>query len=447
MTLFEFLFWFIGTAVFMLFVFFAVTSARESKPRAAIISGMVAVIAALVWIVWYQLFALESHLLALLPGIIVLMGIGILVPLRRPTPLGIGDITERVDERDIMFAREEYEPGSDKYTAYYPGRPELKEIDDRIRQLPELFAPGGRYYDSIRSPYADSIFKQIEKLTTEVDGEIAPDRQEVEPREITSLIKTVTLHLGADEVGIASLNPAFVYSHVGRGPEPWGEPIEPRHRFAIMFTLEMSFDNVETAPQLPITEESARAYLEGASIATSLAQYIRDLGYPARAHIAGSNYQIMLPPVAYDAGLGELGRHGYLISHRFGARVRLGAVTTDLPLVSDTPKVFGVQDFCKMCLRCAANCPSGSIPGGGTTEIRGVHKWPLRIESCFHYWRAVGTDCGLCMRVCPFSHPPTAIHNLIRYAIKRNPLARWIAVQGENLFYGREVDYPKAADV
>lgn len=61
-----------------------------------------------------------------------------------------------------------------------------------------------------------------------------------------------------------------------------------------------------------------------------------------------------------------------------------------------------------------------------------------------HYWRTIGTDCGLCMKVCPFSHPPTVIHNLIRRAIRRNPIARRIAVYGEDFFYGRKARYPKA---
>jgi len=443
----EFLFWLIGAAVFAFFALFSAASMREHKSRAAVIGTAFAGIIALLWLGWYTQFASESGILSLLPGIVVIIGLLLLIPWGRPKSLVVGNVNERVDERDIMFSREEYRPGSEKYESYYSRRPELREIDDRIRQLPKLLASGGRYYDAVRSPYTESIFKQIENLTTKVDGEVASNRQEVDPHEITSLIKEFALHLGADEVGVANLNRAFVYSHVGRGPEPWGQPIESRHRYAIAFALEMAYDNVEAAPRLPITEESARAYLEGALISTSLAQYIRDLGYPARAHIAGSNYQIMLPPVAHDAGLGELGRHGYLISRRYGARVRLGAVTTDLPLIADRPIVFGVQDFCAACLRCAVNCPSGSIPHGDTTEVRGVEKWPLRIESCFRYWRAIGTDCGLCMRVCPFSHPPTAIHNLIRLAIRRNPLARRAAVYGENVFYGKRVTYPKAPDV
>jgi reductive dehalogenase len=252
------------------------------------------------------------------------------------------------------------------------------------------------------------------------------------------LIKEVVTAVGACEVGVAKLNPMHVYSHVGRGPENWGEPIENTHKYAVVFTLEMDYDQVSEAPRLGITEESAFQYLRGAQISIALARYIRGLGYPARAHISGSNYQIMLPPVAHDAGLGELGRIGYLMSPNFGPRIRLGAITTDMPLVPDKPVSFGVQDFCTKCLKCAANCPSGAISDGDKTSVRNVEKWQLDIEKCIHYWRAIGTDCGLCMKVCPYSHPPTLIHNLVRQGIRRSSIARTLSVWADDLFYGRK---------
>ena len=199
----------------------------------------------------------------------------------------------------------------------------------------------------------------------------------------------------------------------------------------------MDYDRLETAPRLPTVLESAERYLDVARISVSMARYIRALGYPARAHISDSNYQIMLPPVAYDAGLGELGRHGYLISPRYGSRIRLGAVTTDLPLNTDKPISFGVQDFCDKCLKCADNCPPAAIERGSVSDVKGVHKWQLDIMRCLHFWRVVGTDCGLCMKVCPFSHPPTLIHNLVRAGIRRSAVARTVSVWGDNLLYGK----------
>lgn len=387
------------------------------------------------------MFLPSGYVLAFPLVTIAVLAILFFGPVGSHKSLYIGKIDLKVDERDTIFAREEYFSGIEKYEKYYTMRPEYKTIDDEIRKLPELLELGGLYYDPERSHNIRSIFTMIKDWTTRVDGEVSQTRIEIDPAEMSGKVKELVRRLGADAVGIAELNPMYVYSHVGRGPENWGAPIENNHQFAIAYSLEMDYAHVEAAPDLPITEESVLQYLRGAQISISLAQYIRALGYPARSHISGSNYQIMLTPVAHDAGLGELGRCGYLISPKFGARVRLGAITTDLPLVPDKPISFGVQDFCEKCLKCATNCPTGAIEKGSKTVVRGVEKWPLDAEKCILYWRAVGTDCGLCMKVCPFSHPPTFVHNLVRAGIDRSAFARTVSAYGDELFYGKKVNY------
>ena len=54
-----------------------------------------------------------------------------------------------------------------------------------------------------------------------------------------------------------------------------------------------------------------------------------------------------------QAGLGEYGCHGLVITKEFGPRVRFGKIFTDLPLSHDRPVKFGVKEFCDMCRRCA----------------------------------------------------------------------------------------------
>ena len=53
--------------------------------------------------------------------------------------------------------------------------------------------------------------------------------------------------------------------------------------------------------------------------------------------------------MAVDAGLGELGRNGQLITRDFGSSVRISKVFTDLPLIPDRPVDLGVQRFCEQC--------------------------------------------------------------------------------------------------
>jgi ferredoxin len=192
------------------------------------------------------------------------------------------------------------------------------------------------------------------------------------------------------------------------------------------------------APEAPVVLESARQYVEAAKIAITLGYFIRSQGYPARAHIDG-NYRVIAPLVARDAGLGEIGRIGILMTPELGPRVRLGVVTTDLPLILDQRMDSGSMiDFCTFCMKCAENCPSRSIPFGDRTEIDGVWRWRINSDTCFRYWNAIGTDCGICMAVCPYSHPDNWAHNAVRWAIRRSGIARRVAIRIDDLFYGRK---------
>jgi reductive dehalogenase len=199
----------------------------------------------------------------------------------------------------------------------------------------------------------------------------------------------------------------------------------------------MDPDLVATAPYAPTGMESARQYVESARVAVQLANFIRSLGYPARAHIDG-NYRVVAPLVARDAGLGEIGRMGLLMTPALGPRVRLGVVTTDLPLIPDgRGEDRSVLDFCGICSKCADCCPPHAIPQGGRVEIDGALRWRINDAICYRYWNAVGTDCARCMAVCPYSHPDRAVHNAVRWAARHSGIARRAAVRLDDLFYGR----------
>jgi epoxyqueuosine reductase QueG len=187
--------------------------------------------------------------------------------------------------------------------------------------------------------------------------------------------------------------------------------------------------------------ETAHQYSEAAQTAVQIAAWIRELGYEARAHIDG-NYRLILPLVGRDAGLGEIGRMGILMTPELGPRVRLSAVSTTLPLDCDRPGDSpAVLDFCGLCKKCAENCPSHAIPTGERQEIAGVWRWKINADKCFHYWNTVGTDCGRCMMVCPFAHADDPAHNLVRWLTARSGAARRLALLLDDWVYERK---PKA---
>jgi reductive dehalogenase len=148
-------------------------------------------------------------------------------------------------------------------------------------------------------------------------------------------------------------------------------------------------------------------YSHDALVVLALAQYIRNLGYQA---IASMNDSSLAIPMAIQAGLGEYGRNGLLITPEHGPAVRLGKVFTDMPLHPDKPIDTGVHAFCSACQLCAQGCPVNAVPASAPSEqvinistIRGVHKWSVDGEKCFSYWARQNTDCAICIRVCPYN--------------------------------------------
>jgi NAD-dependent dihydropyrimidine dehydrogenase PreA subunit len=128
---------------------------------------------------------------------------------------------------------------------------------------------------------------------------------------------------------------------------------------------------------------------------------------------------------------------GLLMTPDLGPRVRLGAVTTDMPLVADGYRGdSAVLDFCQVCAKCAANCPPRAIPFGDRQEIGGAVRWQINQDLCYRYWCVVGTDCARCVYVCPYSHPDSAPHNLVRWMVRRSGAARRTVRRLDDLFYG-----------
>ena len=362
----------------------------------------------------------------------------------------VGEV-KRPDERDIVFARNRsLRPGSEHYKAYYAMRPEYEQYDTARRQKGGPLGHPGLIDKPKDRPNVAATMASLtiplhlsapEIYNPSAHPEFSGQRVEISPEEASERIKGYTLNTGANLVGITEINPLWIYSSRGEifheNWEDWGSEIEINHQYAIVFATEMAFELVATAPHSPTTIASMGNYAKGAVIASQLAAYIANLGYSATAnHLR--HYDAPLVPLAVDAGLGETARLGYLMTKDYGPRVRLGAVTTDLPLVADKPVDIGAVDFCKICKKCANCCPSNSIPLEDQQEVNGTLRWKLNAETCFDYWGKVGTDCNICMHVCPWSHATTFPHKIIRALITRNRLSRRLFNLMDDIFYGKK---------
>lgn len=108
---------------------------------------------------------------------------------------------------------------------------------------------------------------------------------------------------------------------------------------------------------------------------------------------------------ATGAGLGWVGKNALLVTPRFGPRVRLATVLTDMPLAAAEPVTTGRCGACRACVRA---CPAAAIEGREWQA--GVEREALvDAQACWETSRGllrqrVGVEdavCGVCLSVCP----------------------------------------------
>lgn len=429
-----------GILIFLFFFIFFVTSLLENEKRAAFVSLLAGVLIPVPLLIpFFSNIIYPEWLNITLCGLIALPFLLMLVPVKSAIDYIPQIPARRFDERDIIFSRRTLKPGSDLYKEYYEQNPDKEEPDKKWREKPGLLKAGSKYYDPVLFAAAESLFEKVDQLHQKVDGKVAKKRADVDPRKISATLKNMVLGWGAHSVGITELRDYHIYSIGGRGNR-YGQPFEKEHQFAVVLTVEMDYSMMKSAPAAPTILESASQYLNSGTMAVQLAEFIRGLGYPARAHV-DANYKVICPLVARDAGLGEIGRMGLLMTPALGPRVRIAVVTTSILLKTDkylpNPTII---DFCRHCRMCAVACPVQAIPYGCEKVIDGVTRWQINAESCFTFWCIAGTDCGKCVIVCPYSHPDYLIHRLVRFGIRNSLIFRRIAIRLDEFFYGRGVE-------
>jgi epoxyqueuosine reductase len=242
------------------------------------------------------------------------------------------------------------------------------------------------------------------------------------PDEMSTEIKRVARVFGADLVGITHFDERWVYTHKYSAQTETEKPndLPAGLDHVIVVAQEMDYELIKTVPSALSGTATGLGYSKDVVVLLSIAQYIRNLGYRA---IASLNDTALAIPLAIQAGLGEYGRHGLVITKEFGPRVRLGKIFTDLPLAHDQPIRFGVREFCENCRRCTHACPpkaiSNVIPTAeiyNQSNIIGVRKWTTDGEKCFNFWANQNSDCSICIRVCPYNKDYSKwIHRLGRW--------------------------------
>ena len=205
--------------------------------------------------------------------------------------------------------------------------------------------------------------------------------------------------LGADLVGGCDLK----YSPIAE---------LPNLHYAVSIGLKLSDTVLKTIDKDPTFVyfqhyRTANSVLD--SIAFKLSSFIEAQGFSAlpvaaSQSLGSSNpYNGLLPhkTAAVLSGLGFVGKSGLFLTQKYGSKVRLATVITDMPLTS-TRKI--IENGCGECTACMRACPAGAI-FGELPKTNGERNFDP--EKCSRYMKehfqdvGRGSVCGVCIKICP----------------------------------------------
>lgn len=221
-------------------------------------------------------------------------------------------------------------------------------------------------------------------------GRVTPVRTtgEVDVEALDAGLRAKAAELGISMVGVAAYDPR--YSMPTYDPAVSGDRI-------VICILEQPWGATQQIPSVKAELGALTTYTSVVRLACELAGYLHEQGFRAQAFDnAGPHLAI---PYAVNAGLGQLGLNGQLLTLVAGPRCRVVAMSTNAPLTVGEPRDFGVTALCDACHACVERCPSGAIPVNRKMH-RGVEKAKINSKRCLPVV-AKAEGCGVCMKVCP----------------------------------------------
>jgi len=316
----------------------------------------------------------------------------------RPTTLILDDEVPRVPQRASFFERAR-----------------VGDLGPRMARERTRFA--------FKSPSAMAYARMIRSMLSHQDGKVqqADTTRYSDPAANSRAVRSLAYALGVDLVGICEIPRYAWYSHRADGT-----PIKPYHKYAVVMLIDQGFETMEGASgdDWVSGSQSMRAYMRGNEIAGIMAEFLRNTGISARPQTNVDSDVLHIPLILWS-GLGELSRIGELVLNPYvGPRFKSVVMTTDMPLETDQPVDFGLQQFCSNCLKCARECPCDAIPVTQPVMFNGYEMWKIDAERCTRYrvTNARGAGCGRCMKTCPLNKVPTADGALL------HRLGTWLGV-------------------
>ncbi|BEP29705.1 4Fe-4S binding protein [Helicovermis profundi] len=202
--------------------------------------------------------------------------------------------------------------------------------------------------------------------------------------------KKYAYEIGISDIGFTKVEPSMIFS---------GKEILFANAF--VFTMEMKKESIEKAPSLDSKQEIFRTYLELGKVVNKLSSFLRERGFNAQAGPALGG-DVIYPLLAEKAGLGALGKHGLLITPKFGPSLRIAAIYTDIENLpfSEKNEHLWIKSFCEKCGRCVSKCPSNAIYKDAKV-INETNKVCIDYKKCAVPF-TINYGCSVCIKECSF---------------------------------------------
>lgn len=142
---------------------------------------------------------------------------------------------------------------------------------------------------------------------------------------------------------------------------------------------------------------TVKKYLEKVS------EYIENSGdYKTEIYVDVSPYNDVT--LAFNAGLGVIGKNRLLINDKYGSLCFIGYVITDMPLEVSTPQ----EGSCLNCDKCVNSCPTGTLVNGDfskcLSEITQKKGELSELEEQTILKNKSAFGCDVCQLVCPMNN-------------------------------------------
>jgi len=284
----------------------------------------------------------------------------------------------------------------DLYSELYPVEELLEVMNDDIRFLKNVEIENLQNCTGKKLPYLPRITKDILRMKLE-------ERKIRKPRVNADRTKSLN-ELKEEIIAFAKQrNVVCGFTLLDRRYIADGKDERFPYKTILMLGMEMDKEQVLEIPNPGWkTRENHSYYIyeKLGKVTHEIADFIRQSGYACmtRVSIDGA---LKYPPHAVNAGMGNYGTHGLVLTKQFGSRIRFSAINIDADIPIDSPKDINIEEFCKRCRLCQKVCPEESIPKEAA-EWRGAIKRKANSKKCINSFKE-RSMCSYCLKVCPIS--------------------------------------------